>query len=165
MENNKDRTIFVQVIERPARKALIRRGVAAEDYFAYCEEAGCDVWPMLVSVKEALYEPVGMWLPEGMIKPGTSKYVQGVELPLDYAGAVPEQYELIDLPPCKLMVFQGPPYEDDNFMEEIGSVWEAMKRYDPSVYGFAWADDDGPRIQLAPMGYRGYIEARPVRKA
>ncbi len=50
-------------------------------------------------------------------------------------------------------------------MEEIGSVWEAMKRYDPSVYGFAWADDDGPRIQLAPMGYRGYIEARPVRKA
>ncbi len=165
MENKKDRTIFVQVIERPARKALIRRGVAAEDYFPYCEEVGCDVWPLLVSVKEALYEPVGMWLPKGMIKPGTSKYVQGVELPLDYAGTVPQDYELIDLPPCKLMVFQGPPYEDDDFMEEIGYVWEAMKRYDPSVYGFAWADEDGPRIQLAPMGYRGYIEARPVRKA
>ncbi len=44
-----------------------------------------------------------------MIKPGTSKYVQDVELPLDYAGALPEHYELIDLPPCKLMVFRVRP--------------------------------------------------------
>jgi hypothetical protein len=26
-----------------------------------------------------------------------------------------------------------------------------------------WADEDGPRFQLEPQGYRGYIEARPVR--
>lgn len=163
-EQQKDRTIFVQVVERPARKALIRRGVAAEEYFAYCEEVGCDIWPTLVSVKEALYEPIGMWLPEKMIKPGTSKYVQGVELPTDYKNAVPEGYALIDLPPCKMMVFQGAPYEnDDDFMDEIGYVWEAMKRYDPTLYGFTWADEDGPRFQLAPQGYRGYIEARPVR--
>ena len=38
-----------------------------------------------------------------------------------------------------------------------------MKGYDPQLYGFEWADDDAPRFQLAPMGYRGYIEARPVR--
>ena len=161
----KDRTVFVQVIERPARKALIKRGVAAEDYYAYCEEVGCDIWPKLVSVKEALYEPVGMWLPEGMIKPNTSKYVQGVELPLDYAGKVPEGYEIIELLPCSLMVFQGAPFDDDDFEDAISDIWDAMKRYDPAIYGFAWADDDGPRIQLAPMGYRGYIEARPVRKA
>ena len=163
MEEKKDRTIFVQVIERPQRKALVRRGVKAKEYFAYCEEVGCDVWPMLVSVKEALYEPVGMWLPEALIKPGTSKYVQGVEVPVDYANAVPEGYELMDLPPCKLMVFQGAPYDDEVFMEEVGYVMEAMDRYDPKLYGFTWADEDGPRIQLEPQGYRGYIEARPVR--
>jgi len=39
-----------------------------------------------------------------------------------------------------------------------------MKAYDPTIYGFEWADEDGPRFQLAPMGYRGYIEARPVRQ-
>ena len=26
------------------------------------------------------------------------------------------------------------------------------------------ADEDAPRFQLAPMGYRGYIEARPVKQ-
>lgn len=163
MEEKKDRTIFVQVIERPQRKALVCRGKKAEEYFAYCEEIGCDVWAILVSVKEALYEPVGMWLPETLIKPGTSKYVQGVEVPVDYANVVPEGFELIDLPPCKLMVFQGPPFEDEVFMNAIGHVMEAMDRYDPKLYGFTWADEDGPRIQLEPQGYRGYIEARPVR--
>jgi hypothetical protein len=39
-----------------------------------------------------------------------------------------------------------------------------MKKSDPASYGFGWADEDGPRFQLAPMGYRGYIEARPVRQ-
>ena len=64
----KKQTVFVQVIERPARKALIKRGVAADDYFQYCEEVGCDIWGMLLSVKQALYEPVGMWLPDKLIK-------------------------------------------------------------------------------------------------
>ncbi len=163
MEEKKDRTIFVQVMERPQRKALIMRGKQAEDYFAYCGEVGCDVWAILVSVREALYEPVGMWLPPAMIAPGTSRYVQGVEVPVDYANVVPEGFTLIDLPPCKMMVFQGAPYDDEVFMDEIRYVMEAMERYDPKLYGFAWADGDGPRIQLEPQGYRGYIEARPVR--
>ncbi len=160
----KHSTVFVQVVERPKRKALVRRGIKAEGYFEYCEEVGCDVWGVLLSVKEALYEPVGMWLPSGMRKPGTSEYVQGVELPLDYDKPVPEGFELMELPPCKLMVFQGPPFDDENFGEAIGELWELMDRYDPKLYGFLWADDDGPRIQLEPQGYRGYIEARPVRE-
>ncbi|OQA73514.1 MAG: Right origin-binding protein [Firmicutes bacterium ADurb.Bin248] len=155
--------VFVQVVERPARKALIRRGRRAEDYFAYCEEVGCDVWGVLTSVKEALYEPAGMWLPAKLTPAGTSKYVQGVELALDYDKPVPEGYELIELEPCSAMVFQGPPYEDDDFEEAIGIIWDFMNRFDPALYGYAWADEDAPRFQLAPMGYRGYIEARPVR--
>lgn len=156
-------TVFVQAVDRPARKALVRRGVAADEYFGYCEEVGCDVWGVLCSVKEALYEPVGMWLPEGMRRPGTSEYVQGVEVPADYAGEVPEGFELIDLPPCRLLVFQGPPFRDEDYGEAIGALGDAMERYQPELYGFRWADEDGPRIQLEPQGYRGYVEARPVR--
>ena len=82
---------------------------------------------------------------------------------MSYSKEAPEGYEIIQLPPCKLMVFQGPPYEEEHFMEEIGEVMEAIGHYDPSLYGFAWAPEEAPRFQLAPMGYRGYIEARPVK--
>lgn len=157
-------TVFVQVVERPARKLILKRGLKATHYFEYCEEVGCDVWGVLSSVKEALYEPIGMWLPENLQKAGTSVYAQGVEVPADYAGQIPTGYELIDLPSCKMMVFQGQPYDDEKFEKAIGDLWEIMKNYNPELYGFTWADNDGPRIQLAPMGYRGYIEARPVRQ-
>lgn len=163
-QESKTKTVFVQVIERPARKVLLKRGYKAEGYWEYCEEVGCDIWPVLTSVKEALYEPIGMWLPKHMIKPGTSLYVQGVEVPLAYANQIPEGYELVDLPACTMMVFQGEPYEDDNFSEEIGDVWEHINRFNPQIYGYEWAPEAAPRFQLAPMGYRGYIEARPVKK-
>jgi AraC family transcriptional regulator len=163
-KNQNTNTVFVQVIDRPVRKLILKRGVKATHYFEYCEEVGCDVWNVLTGIKEALYEPVGMWLPENLRKPGTSQYAQGVEVPKDYAGKVPEGYEIIDLPPCKMMVFQGQPYDDAKFEEAIGELWEVMKTYDPRIYGFVWADNDGPRIQLEPQGYRGYMEARPVKQ-
>lgn len=94
-EKNNSKTVFVQIVERPKRKVLLKRGIKATHYFEYCEEVGCEVWPMLCSVKEALYEPIGMWLPKHLIKEGTSSYVQGVELPLDYNNEMPEGYDLI----------------------------------------------------------------------
>lgn len=158
------KTVFVQVVERPARKAILKRGVKANHYFEYCEEVGCDIWEVLSGIKEAIYEPIGMWLPPNQIKDGTSEYVQGVEVPSDFQGSVPEGYDIMDLPPCQMMVFQGEPFDDEKFGEAIEELWEVMKKYDPSIYGFEWADDEAPRFQLAPMGYRGYIEARPVRQ-
>ena len=161
-EKNNTKSVFVQVIERPARKVLLKRGKKATHYFEYCEEVG-DVWPVLVSVKEAMYEPIGMWLPKHLIKEGTSQYVQGVEVPIDYANKIPDGFEIIELPPCKLMVFQGEPYDDEDFRDAIGEIWNHIERFNPSVYGYQWAPEIAPRFQLAPMGYRGYIEARPVK--
>ncbi|KUG02446.1 right origin-binding protein [hydrocarbon metagenome] len=84
-------------------------------------------------------------------------------MPVEYSGSIPEGFDIIQLPPCKMMVFQGEPYDDEKFMEAIQNLWEIMKKYNPETYGFQWADEDAPRFQLAPMGYRGYIEARPVK--
>ena len=164
-EDLKTNTIFVQVVERPARKLILKRGTNARDYYAYCEEVGCEVWDVLTGLQQALYEPIGMWLPESLRSPGTSVYAQGVEMPLDYAGPIPEGFECIDLPPCKMMIFQGQPYDDADFEQAIGSLWQTIKNYNPEIYGFKWADEDGPRFQLEPQGYRGYIEGRPVRLA
>ncbi len=163
-KQNKNNTVFVQVVDRPARKLILKRGIKATHYFEYCEEVGCEIWDVLSGIKGALYEPIGMWLPENMIKPGTSVYAQGVEVPADFADKIPEGCEIIDLLPCKMMVFQGQPYDDEKFEEAISQLWDVLKNYNPELYGFSWADEDGPRFQLEPMGYRGYIEAKPVRQ-
>lgn len=158
------KTVFVQVVKRPQRKVILKPGIKATEYFEYCEEVGCDVWAVLSSVKEALYEPIGMWLPKHLIKEGTSQYVQGVEVPMDYNNEIPEGFEIITLPPCTVMVFQGEPYDEENFMDAIDEVWKHIDKYDPKIYGYDWDSEAAPRFQLAPMGYRGYIEARPVKE-
>ncbi len=155
--------IFVQIMDRPARKLILKRAKKAADYFEYCEETGCDVWGILCNIKNALYEPVGMWMPDSFRPVGTSYYTQGVEVPADYSGEIPAGFEIIDLPPCKMMIFQGPPFEDENFSDAIGDLWEQIKNFNPQIYGYEWADQDAPEIQLEPMGYRGYIEGRPVK--
>ena len=51
-KENKDmsevKNVFLQVIEKPERKAVIKRGKQATEYFTYCEEVGCDVWGLSV---------------------------------------------------------------------------------------------------------------------
>ncbi len=79
-DTQKTNTIFVQVVDRPARKLILKRGIKAADYFAYCEEVGCEVWDVLCGIKQAVNEPIGMWLPENLRTPGTSIYAQGVEV-------------------------------------------------------------------------------------
>jgi len=157
------KAIFVQIVERPARKLILMRGKTATQYFEYCDEVGCDVWGILSSIKEALYEPIGMWMPPNLKPAGTSTYTQGVEVPLDYDDEIPEGFEMIELPPCKLLIFQGQPYDDENFGDAIDELWQQTENFNPEIYGYEWADEDAPKFQLAPMGYRGYIEGRPVR--
>lgn len=156
------RNIFIQTIEKPARKVIIRRGKEAKGYWQYCEEAGCDVWGLLTSIKSIGGEPVCLWLPEKYILPGTSEYVQGAEVPLDYAGEIPSGFDVIELPQCRYMMFQGEPFEEADFGEAVEAVSEAVKKYDPTVIGYAW-DPENPRIQLEPIGKRGYIELHPVK--
>lgn len=156
--------VFTQVIERPKRKLILKRGIKATEYFEYCKEVGCDIWGILESIKGALHESIGVWLPENMRKPGTSEYCQGVEVPADFSGSIPDDFEIIDLPACKYMVFHSEPFEDENFGEVINTVWDAIERYDPKHFGWEWAPQDGPRFQLAPIGERGYIEGMPIRE-
>lgn len=157
----KTRNIFLQVVDRPGRKAIIRRGVKATEYFSYCEEVGCDVWGILSSIKSISGEPVCMWLPKAMIPEGTSQYVQGAEVPSDYDGPIPDGFDVIDLPQSKYLLFQGEPFEEEQFGEAITELENAIEKYDPAVIGYRW-DDRNPRIQLEPVGTRGYMELMPI---
>lgn len=156
------RHIFIQPVEKPLRKVILKRGVKAADYWSYCEEVGCDVWGVLKSMKSLSGEPVCLWLPEAYRKPGTSEYVQGVEVPADYTGETPDGFDVITLPAAQYLMFRGEPFAEEDFEQAIGDVWDAIEKYDPAVTGFAW-DKANPRIQLEPVGTRGYIELMPVK--
>ena len=156
------KSVFVQVIEKPERKVIIKRGKEATEYFKYSEEVGCDVWGLLCSMKSICGEPVCLWLPSQHILPGTSEYVQGVEVSTDYSGQIPDGFDVVELPKCKYLMFQGEPFEEENFEEAIKEIWAAIEKYNPSSIGYTW-DKANPRIQLEPVGARGYIELHPIK--
>ncbi len=161
MENLKN--VFIQVVEKPARKVIIKRGVKAAEYWSYCEEVGCDVWGLLQSIKSISGEPVCLWLPTSYQKPGTSEYVQGVEVASDYESVIPEGFDLIELPAAKYLMFQGEPFAEEDYCQAIDEVKASIEKYDPAFINYSW-DNQNPRIQLEPIGARGYIELLPVKK-
>ena len=81
----------------------------------------------------------------------------------DYLGAVPEGFDTIRLPEAEYLLFQGPPFREEDYCQAIRAVQQAIDKYDPTVVGYRW-DDENPRIQLEPRGERGYIELRAVKK-
>ena len=156
-------TVYVQVMHKPERLCIIKRGVRAEDYFAYCEEVSCDIWGILLSMRSLCGEPVCLWLPEKFKKPGTSTYVQGVEVETDYLGIIPEGFDVIRLPEAEYLLFQGLPFREEDYCDAIVAVQQAIAQYRPEIIGYCW-DDENPRIQLEPRGQRGYMELRAVKK-
>ena len=61
-------------------------------------------------------------------------------------------------------MFQGPPFQDDDYGDAIGQLWHIMEHYDPQRVGYRWADEMGGRFQYEPRGERGYIEGRTVKR-
>lgn len=156
------KNVFIEVVTKPARKVLIKRGKKATDYFEYCDEVGCDIWGILLSMKSS-NEPVSMWLPKRLIKENTSEYVQGVEVGLDYNGIIPEGFDIIELEESTYLRFQSEKFKDEDYGIIIEETWNAIKKFDPTTLGYKW-DEKQPRIQLEPLGKRGYIEYVPIKK-
>lgn len=52
------KNVFIQVLHKPERKVILRRGIKAEEYWAYCMEVGCDVWGTLTSMDSLCDEPI-----------------------------------------------------------------------------------------------------------
>ena len=159
----KSNYVFVSVVEKEPRKVIIKRGISADNYMDYCMEVGCDVWGILTSIKTNMGEPVCLWLPEKYIKDGTSSYVQGVEVTLDYIGEIPDGFEIIELPAATYLKFNGEPFEEEDYEEAIGELMKAIENFDPKTLGYQW-DFVNPKIQLEPIGDRGYIELVAVKR-
>ena len=60
-------------------------------------------------------------------------------------------------------MFCGEPFREEDFEDAIEELQNAEKKYDPAHAGFQW-DSENPKIQLEPVGTRGYNELLPVKE-
>jgi len=169
MQNEKvSRTVTVTAIERPARKLILQRAAKAKDgdYFAFCEEMGCEWEGLLGSIAEKFDSPALLTLPPNLVKPGTSNTAAGVEVPADYAKPIPAGYDVIDLPPCTMLYFIGARYDnEDDFCVAIGIAWQAMDAYDPAPFGRQYAPELAPRFNFGASAATGAKQAVPAKAA
>ena len=86
-----------------------------------------------------------------------------MEAAADFAGDIPEGFDVITLPASEYLMFQGEPFREEDYSQAILALQQAMERYDPSLIGYEW-DDESPRVQMEPRGERGYIELRAVKR-
>lgn len=151
------KNIFISRLDKPERLLLYMTAhEGKDDYWDYANDVGCELWGILVSLK-SLGEPVCLYLPKSLQIPGESSYVQGVEEPLDYRGPLPDGFKKRILPKASFLLFQGEPFEEEDYDEAIVSLKKAIDGYDPKPLGYR-KKKEGLRIQLEPRGERGYIE-------
>ncbi|MCL2509022.1 MAG: hypothetical protein FWF05_07595 [Oscillospiraceae bacterium] len=155
--------VTTTVADRPARKLLLLRSKKAICYDTFCAEVGCEWHGILNSVPEKFDTCAIITLPPYLVKERTSDIAGGVEVPYDYAEGLPQGYELIDLPACKMMYFQGMPFENErDYGEAIGTVWSAKSSYKPELYGYQYAYDAAPQFNFGAEAATGAKIAVPV---
>jgi AraC-like DNA-binding protein/predicted transcriptional regulator YdeE len=104
---------------------------------------------------------IGGWYDQA----GRKGYLYGVEMPLDYAGPVPEGMENTVVPAAEYAVFHHPPYD---FATEDEAVWHALEHavasWNPSGHGRAW-DPSIPMWQRHNPEAMGQAWCKAVKKA
>lgn len=143
------RFCMVTAKERRKRKLIYLPSRYAQDYFSYCEEVGCEWEGLLNSIGEK-YEPAALLeLPDKLMEDGFSKIAAGVEVPLDYEKELPEGYKVVELLECVMLYFQSEPYEkEEDFGKAIESVYAAVGKYNPVIYGYRFAYDIAPSFNF-----------------
>jgi hypothetical protein len=133
------------------------------DYFVFFDEMGCDWEGLLNSISEKFAPAALLTLPKNLVSADTSDTAVGVEIPVDYVKPIPDGYDIISLPPCTMLFFNGAPYEDeDDFCIAIDIVWGAVDSYNHDLHGFKAAPELAPRFNFGAEGALGARMAIPV---
>lgn len=140
---------MVTAVKREKRKLIYLPSKNAQDYFSYCEEMGCEWEGLLNSIPEKLEPAALIELPDFLVEDGASKIAAGIEVPLSFDKPFPEQYKTAELEACTMLYFQSEPYEnEEDFCKQIESVYAAVGKYNPGLYGYRYAYDIAPSFNF-----------------
>ncbi len=162
-----DTTIICMVtpVSKPKRKLIYLISKSATDYISYCEEVGCDWAGLLNSIQEKFDTAALIDLPDSLQEKGISKIAAGVEVPLDYEKPLPDGYKIAEIPECIMLYFQSEPYDNpEDFGKYIGHVFTAIENYDFERYGYKYAANIAPTLNLGAEPEIGARVAIPVER-
>jgi AraC-like DNA-binding protein len=152
--------VKVSFLHKPARKMLVWHKDGATGYHELCDVEGAEtMWGMLTSMKGTLGGVIAAWYNEN----NQTRYVWGVELPLDYTGPIPEGLETKEAPACDYVKFCHPPYPEEMHETVTEAVWNQSELWDPKDHGWAWDDDRNP-VYEDDREDEGYMVLKPVRR-
>lgn len=159
--------LFVRVEHIPAHKYLGVFEKRATNYCEFWDYRDCDTVTGIVTSMETLAHPIVTPHTAGWMKDGEKRtYFYGTGVPLDYAGPIPEGFELRDVPASDYLVFGYPSFD---FMTENADVMGAVEKmawnFDPSVMGYEWNEETCPDYQRHYPEKFGYQVLRPVKKS
>lgn len=151
--------VKVSFIHKPARKMLVWYKEGADDYHKLCDTEGAEaMWGLLTSMTGTLGGVIAAWLNGN----DETRYVWGVEMPVDYAGPIPEGLEIIDAPECDYVKFCHPPYPEEMHEAVTEAVWNVSELWNPKENGREW-DDTGNPVYEDDREDEGYMVLKPVR--
>ena len=156
------KSIRMELHEYPGCHLLLKRAKKAGNFIAYIHEQGCRIWGTLWSIKNAIDEPAGIWLNKKYKSLTRSLYAQGIALPRGYKGEVPKGFELIHIPPYRMLSFRLPPSVRKFSYEAVTILHKFAETFSPIKHGLKWADEFISAYQMGFHSNKGYIEGRPV---
>lgn len=159
------RTVTATVFTKPKCQLILKRGILSQDYFAYCEEMGCDIFEVLETIPNTSDEVVFIELPPCMMKQGTSKAAVAVEVPIGFCETIPDGLELMELPESQYICFNGAPYKDPSwFGEAHQELYRAIENYQPEQYGYEFAKESAPVFNYFASAEKGVKLSIPIKK-
>jgi hypothetical protein len=160
MKDKYMKNVNVTFIKKPARKIIFWHREGASDYHKLCEAEGAEkVWGMLLSMTGTLGGIIAAWLNED----GKSRYVWGVEMPLDYSGPIPDGFEYIEAPECEFVKFCHPQYSEEEHEDVTEAVWNMSELWKAEENGYRWDDASNP-VYEDDREDEGYMVLKPVKR-
>jgi len=164
-KTTKEITVIIQVV--PAHKFIGIRHIDAPGYWEFWkkeeEKYGRDRCSEVEGILESIksYNCLrGGWF----YQDGKRGYMYGIDVPVDYAGEVPEGMESLLIREAPYAVFHHPPYNYNTMERSVGETLDkAIAVWDPTEHGYEW-DDSLPTYQRHNPPKYGHAIVKPLKK-
>ena len=149
----------------PAHKYIAIFDPNVQAYFPFWEGKDCDeICGLIESMEKETLPVLGCHTAGWFRENEKTGYSYGFGVPADYAGPVPEGFEVREYPESYYLVFYHPPFDFLNNCKEVMERVEKLAQdFNPASKGFEWNEENCQDYQRHYPETTGYEVLRPVK--